>query len=54
MFLNNNDPKLYTMQNHVVLTHAQIKQQVGTNKFIEEKRPEIKGIMDINTLELIH
>jgi hypothetical protein len=37
MFLNNLDPTLYAMQmqNHDVLTHAQMKRQVDANKFVE-------------------
>jgi hypothetical protein len=55
MFLNNLDPTLYAMQmqNPDVLTHAQMKRQVGTNKFVEAQRPEIDGLMDINTFEFI-
>jgi hypothetical protein len=55
MFLNNLDPTFYAMQmqNPDVLTHAQMKQQVDANKFIEAQRPEIKGLMDINTFESI-
>jgi hypothetical protein len=43
MFLNNLDPTFYTMQmqNPDVLTHAQMKRQADTNKFIEAQRPEI-------------
>jgi hypothetical protein len=41
------------MQNHDVLTHAQMKRQVEANKFIEAQRPEIDGLMDINTFECI-
>jgi hypothetical protein len=55
MFLNNLDPTLYAMQmqNPDVLTHTQIKRQVDANKFIEAQRPEIEGLMDINTFEFI-
>jgi hypothetical protein len=55
MILNNLDPKFYAMQmkNPDVLTHAQMKRQVDANKFIEAQRPEIKGLMDINTFEFI-
>jgi hypothetical protein len=55
MFLNNQDPTFYAMQmqNPDVLTHAQMKRQVEANKFIEAQRPEIEGLMDINTFELI-
>jgi hypothetical protein len=55
MFLNNLDPTFYAMQmqNSDVLTHAQMKRQVNTNKFIEAQRPEIEGLMDINTFEFI-
>jgi hypothetical protein len=41
------------MQNPDVLTHTQMKQQVDANKFIEAQRPEIDGLMDINTFEFI-
>jgi hypothetical protein len=55
MFLNNLDPTCYAMQmqNPNVLTHAQIKRQVDANIFIEAQRPEIEGLMDINTFEFI-
>jgi hypothetical protein len=55
MFLNNLDPTLYAMQmqNPDVLTHAQMKRQVDANKFVEAQRPEIDGLMDINTFEFI-
>jgi hypothetical protein len=55
MFLNNLDPTFYAMQmqNHNVLTHAQMKRQVDANKIIEAQRPEIEGLMDINTFEFI-
>jgi hypothetical protein len=55
MFLNNLDPTFYAMQmkNPDVLTHAQMKRQVDANKFIETQRPEIEGLMDINTFEFI-
>jgi hypothetical protein len=55
MFLNNLDPTCYAMQiqNPDVLTHAQMKRQVEANKFIEAQRPDIYGIMDINTFEFI-
>jgi hypothetical protein len=55
MFLNNLDPTFYAtqMQNPDVLTHAQMKRQVDANKFIEAQRPEIDGLMDINTFECI-
>jgi hypothetical protein len=41
MFLNKLDPKCYAMQmqNLNVLTHAQMKQQVDANKFIEAQQP---------------
>jgi hypothetical protein len=54
MFLNNLDPTFYAMQmqNPDVLTHAQMKRQVDEHKFIEEQRPEIDGLMDINTLNV--
>jgi hypothetical protein len=53
MFLNNLDPTFYAMQmqNPDVLTHAQMKLQVDANKLIEAQRPEIEGLMDINTFE---
>jgi hypothetical protein len=41
------------MQNPNVLTHAQMKRQVDANKSIEAQRPEIEGLIDINTFELI-
>jgi hypothetical protein len=55
MFLNNLDPTFYAMQmqNPNVLTHPKMKRQVDANKFIESQRPEIKGLMDINTFEFI-
>jgi hypothetical protein len=55
MFLNNLDPTFYNMQmqNPKVLTHAQMKRQVDANKFVEAQRPEIDGLMDINTFEFI-
>jgi hypothetical protein len=55
MFLNNLDPTCYAMQmqNPDVLTHAQMKRQVDANKFVEGQRPEIDGLMDINTFEFI-
>jgi hypothetical protein len=51
MFLNNLDPTFYVMQmqNPDVLTHAQMKRQVDANKCVEAQRPEIDGLMDINT-----
>jgi hypothetical protein len=56
MFLNNLDPTFYPMQmqNPDVLTHAQMKQQVDENKFIDAQIPEIEGLMDINTFKFIH
>jgi hypothetical protein len=42
------------MQNHDVLTHAQMKRQVDADKFIEAKKPEIEGLMEICTFEFIH
>jgi hypothetical protein len=53
MFLNSLDPAFYAMQmqNPDVLTHAQMKRQVDANKFIEAPRPEMDGLMDINTFE---
>jgi hypothetical protein len=55
MFLNNLDPTFYAMQmqNPDVLTQAQMKRQVDVKKFIEAHRPEIEGVMDINTFEFI-
>jgi hypothetical protein len=55
VFLNNLDPILYAiqMQNPDVLTHAQMKRQVDANKFVEAQRPEIDGLVDINTFECI-
>jgi hypothetical protein len=55
MFLNNLDPTFYAMQmqNPDVLTYAQMKRQIDANKYIETQRPEIKGLMDINTFEVI-
>jgi hypothetical protein len=55
MFLNNLDPTCYAMQmqNPDVLTHAQMKRPVDANKFVEAQRPEIDGLMDINTFEFI-
>jgi hypothetical protein len=40
MFLNNLDPAFYAMQmqNHDVLTHTQMKQQVDENKLVEAQR----------------
>jgi hypothetical protein len=54
MILNNLDPT-YAMQirDSDVLTHAQMKRQVDANKFVEAQRPEIDGLMDINTSEFI-
>jgi hypothetical protein len=51
MFLNNLDPTFYAMQmqNPDVLTYAQMKRLVDAHKFIEAQRPEIEGLMDINT-----
>jgi hypothetical protein len=51
MFLNNLEPTFYAiqMQNHDVLTHAQMKQQVDANKFIDAQKPETEVLMDINT-----
>jgi hypothetical protein len=55
MFLNNLDPTFYAMQmqNTDVLTHAQMKIQVDASKFIEAQRPDIDGLVDINTFEFI-
>jgi hypothetical protein len=41
------------VQNHDVLTYTQMKRQVDAKKFIEAQRPEIEGLMDINTFEFI-
>jgi hypothetical protein len=41
------------MQNPDVLTHAQMKRHVDANKFVEAQRPDIDGLMDINTFECI-
>jgi hypothetical protein len=55
MFLNNLDPTFYAMQmqNPDVLTHAQMIRQVDAKKIIEAQRPEIEGLMDINTFKFI-
>jgi hypothetical protein len=55
MFLNNLDTTFYAMQmqNPDVLTHAQMKRQVDANKIIEAQKPEIKGLIDINTFKFI-
>jgi hypothetical protein len=55
MFLNKLDPTFYAiqMQNPDVLTHTQMKRQVDEHKFIDAQRPEIEGLMDINTFEFI-
>jgi hypothetical protein len=55
MFLNNLDPTFYAMQmqNPYVLRHTQMKRKIDANKFIEAQRPEIEGLMDINTFEFI-
>jgi hypothetical protein len=55
MFLNKLDPTFHAMQmqNPDVLTHAQMERQVDANKFIEAQRPEIEGLMNINTFEFI-
>jgi hypothetical protein len=55
MFINNLDSTFYAMkmQNPDVLTHAQMKRQVNAKQFIEAQRPEIEGLMDINTFEFI-
>jgi hypothetical protein len=55
VLLNNLEPTCYAMkmQNADVLTHAQMKSQVDANKFVEAQRPEIEGLMDINTFEFI-
>jgi hypothetical protein len=41
------------MKNTNVLTYAQMKRQVDANKFVEAQRPDIDGLMDINTFEFI-
>jgi hypothetical protein len=55
MFLNNLDAIFYAMQmqNPDVLTNTQMERQVNANKFVEAQRPEIDGLMDINTFEFI-
>jgi hypothetical protein len=55
MILNNLDLTFYAMQmqNPGVVTDAQMKRQVDTNKFVEAQRPTIYGCMDINTFEFI-
>jgi hypothetical protein len=55
MFHNNLDPTFYAMQmqNPDILTQAQMKRQVDANKFIEAQRPDIEGLMNINTFEFI-
>jgi hypothetical protein len=55
MFLNNLDPTFYAMQlqNTDVLTHAQMKRQLDANTFIDAQKPEVSGLMDINTFEFI-
>jgi hypothetical protein len=55
MFLNNLDPTFYAMQmkNPDVLTHAQMKRQLEAKKIVEAQRPEIDGLMDIDTFEFI-
>jgi hypothetical protein len=42
------------MQNPDVLTHAQMKRQVDASKFVNAQRPQIEGLIDINTFEFIH
>jgi hypothetical protein len=41
------------IQNPDVLAHAQMKRKVDANKYIEAQRPDIDGLMDINTFEFI-
>jgi hypothetical protein len=41
------------MQNPDVLTQAQMKRQVDAKKIIEAQRPEIEGLLVINTFEFI-
>jgi hypothetical protein len=55
MFLNNLDPTFYAMQmqNIDVITHAQMKRQEDAKTLVEAQRPEIDGLMDINTFEFI-
>jgi hypothetical protein len=56
MFLNNLDPTFYAtqMQNPDVLTHTQMKRQVDVNTLIDTQRPDIEGLIDINTFKFIH
>jgi hypothetical protein len=55
MFLNNLDPTFHAMQmqNTDVLTHAQMKRQVEKDKFVQAQKPEIEGLVEIGTFELI-
>ena len=55
MFLNNLDPTLYAMQmqNPDVLTHAQMKRQIDSTKFIEAQTTKIDRPMEIGTFEFI-
>jgi hypothetical protein len=41
------------MQTPDVLAHAQMRRQVHAKKIIEAQRPDIDGLMDINTFEFI-
>jgi hypothetical protein len=41
------------MRNPDVLALAQMKRQVDAHKFVDAQRPEITGLMDINTFEFI-
>jgi hypothetical protein len=57
MFLSNLDPTLYAMQKmqHCdVLIHAQMKGELDAGKIIDAQRPEIEGLMDLNTVKFIH
>jgi hypothetical protein len=42
------------MQHPSVLKHAQMRQQVDYKTNIDAQRPEIEGLIDINTFEFIH
>jgi hypothetical protein len=56
MFLNNLDPTFLRHANaksRCANTHTHMKRQVDAHKFIEAQRPEIEGLMDINTFEFI-
>jgi hypothetical protein len=51
MFLNNLDPTFYAMQmQNPDCTNTRTNETTGRrNKIIEAQRPEIEGLMDINT-----